>query len=83
MNIANAPSAGVADNKLVYTYVPNMIRYYLDEEPLLPNVPSYRCDDDGQRRHVLANLDKLVVKPENTAQGKIYLGNPSCCIGWI
>ena len=56
------PAPGVADDKLVYTYVPDMIRYYLDEEPLLPNVPSYRCNDDKQRRHVLANLDKLVVK---------------------
>ena len=67
--IANAPGAGVADDKLVYTYVPDMIRYYLDEEPLLPNVPSYRCDDDGQRRHVLANLDKLVVKPVDESGG--------------
>ena len=67
--IANAPGAGVADDKLVYTYVPDMIRYYLGEEPLLPNVPSYRCDDDQQRRHVLANLDKLVIKPVNEAGG--------------
>ena len=67
--IANAPGAGVADDKLVYTYVPDMIRYYLGEEPLLPNVPSYRCDDAGQRCHVLANLDKLVVKPVNESGG--------------
>ncbi|MDE0514357.1 MAG: circularly permuted type 2 ATP-grasp protein [Gammaproteobacteria bacterium] len=67
--IANAPGAGVADDKLVYTYVPDMIRYYLGEEPLLPNVPSYRCDDDGQRRHVLANLDNLVVKPVDESGG--------------
>ena len=67
--IANAPGAGVADDKLVYTYVPDMIRYYLDEEPLLPNVPSYRCNDDRQRRHVLANLDKLVVKPVDESGG--------------
>ncbi len=67
--IANAPGAGVADDKLVYTYVPDMIRYYLGEEPLLPNVPSYRCGDDKQRRHVLANLDKLVVKPVNESGG--------------
>ena len=67
--IANAPGAGVADDKLVYTYVPDMIRYYLGEEPLLPSVPSYRCGDDKQRRHVLANLDKLVVKPVNESGG--------------
>ena len=59
----------VADDKLVYTYVPDMIRYYLGEEPLLPNVPSFRCADDKQRRHVLANLDKLVVKPVNESGG--------------
>ncbi len=67
--IANAPGAGVADDKLVYTYVPDMIRYYLDEEPLLPNVPSYRCDDDKQRRYVLANLERLVIKPVNESGG--------------
>ena len=67
--IANAPGAGVADDKLVYTYVPDMIRYYLGEEPLLPNVPSYRCGDDKQQRHVLANLDRLVVKPVNESGG--------------
>ncbi len=69
VGLANAPGAGVADDKLVYTYVPDMIRYYLDEDPLLPNVPSYRCDDDQQRRHVLANLDKLVLKPANESGG--------------
>ena len=69
VGLANAPGVGVADDKLVYTYVPDMIRYYLDEEPLLPNVPSYRCNDDKQRRHVLANLDRLVVKPVNESGG--------------
>ena len=69
VGLANAPGVGVADDKLVYTYVPDMIRYYLGEEPLLPNVPSFRCADDKQRRHVLANLDKLVVKPVNESGG--------------
>ena len=69
VSLANAPGAGVADDKLVYTYVPDIIRYYLDEEPLLPNVPSYRCNDDKQRRYVLANLDKLVLKPVNESGG--------------
>ena len=69
VGLANAPGVGVADDKLVYTYVPEMIRYYLDEEPLLPNVPSFRCGDAKQRRHVLANLDKLVVKPVNESGG--------------
>jgi len=61
--LANAPGAGVADDKLVYTYVPDMIRYYLSEEPILPNVPSYRCAEPGHLAHVLQHLDSLVVKP--------------------
>jgi uncharacterized circularly permuted ATP-grasp superfamily protein len=67
--LANAPGAGVADDKVVYTYVPDMIRYYLDEEPLLPNVPSYMCSNEKQRKHVLANIDELVVKPANESGG--------------
>lgn len=67
--LANAPGAGVADDKVVYTYVPDMIRYYLGEEPLLPNVPSFKCDDKVQRDHVLANLEQLVVKPANESGG--------------
>ncbi len=67
--IANAPGAGVADDKVVYAYVPAMIRYYLDQEPILPNVPTYLCMDDKQREYVLANLDKLVVKPANESGG--------------
>ncbi len=69
VGLANAPGVGVADDKLVYTYVPDMIRYYLGEDPLLPNVPSFRCDDKKQLDHVLANLDKLVVKPVNESGG--------------
>ena len=67
--IANAPGTGVADDKVVYAYVPAMIRYYLGEDAILPNVPTYLCFDDAQRRHVLANLDKLVVKPANESGG--------------
>ena len=75
VGLANAPGAGVADDKAVYTYVPEMIRYYLDEEPVLPNVPSYRCEDKKQREHVLANLARLVVKPVNAAGGYgIFIG---------
>src|SRR5215475_13625436 len=60
--LANATGAGVADDKLVYTYVPDMIKYYLDEAPILPNVPSWRCGIPKELDHVLANLDSLVVK---------------------
>jgi uncharacterized circularly permuted ATP-grasp superfamily protein len=67
--LVNAPGAGVADDKVVYTYVPALIRYYLDAEPILPNVPSFRCVDARERDHVLANMDKLVVKAANESGG--------------
>jgi uncharacterized circularly permuted ATP-grasp superfamily protein len=74
--IANAPGAGVADDKVVYTFVPKIIRYYLDEDPILPNVPSYLCMNDSDRDYVLANLDKLVVKPANESGGYGMLIGP-------
>ena len=67
--LANAPGAGVADDKAVYTYVPDMIRYYLGEEAILPNVPTFCCDRPDERAHVLANLDQLVIKPTNESGG--------------
>jgi len=74
--IANAPGAGVADDKVVYTYVPALIRYYLDEDPLIPNVETWICHDDIQRSHVLANLERLVVKPANESGGYgLYVGS--------
>ena len=60
--LANAPGTGVADDKLIYTYVPAMIRYYLNQEPILANVTTFRCGIASERDHVLANLDQLVVK---------------------
>ncbi len=69
VGIANAPGAGVADDKVVYAYVPKFIRYYLDEEAILPNVPSFLCMHEDERQYVLANLDKLVVKPANESGG--------------
>ncbi len=74
--LANAPGAGVADDKVVYAYVPDLIRYYLDEEPILPNVKTYLCDDEKDRKYVLANLDKLVVKPANESGGYGMLVGP-------
>ncbi len=75
--LANAPGAGVADDKLVYTYVPDMIRYYLDQDAILPNVPSWRCFEPVQLEHVLANLDKLVVKTINGSGGYGILMGPT------
>lgn len=67
--IANAPGTGIADDKLVYAYVPQMIRYYLGEEQIIPNVPTYFCEDEKQQTHVLANLDSLVVKATDASGG--------------
>jgi uncharacterized circularly permuted ATP-grasp superfamily protein len=76
VGIANAPGAGVADDKVVYTFLPKIIRYYLDQDPILPNVPSYLCMNDKEREYVLANLDKLVVKPANESGGYGMLIGP-------
>ncbi|WP_323002214.1 circularly permuted type 2 ATP-grasp protein [Denitromonas sp.] len=74
--LCNAPGAGVADDKVVYAYVPEIIRYYLKAEPILPNVPSYLCMREEDRNYVLANLDKLVVKPANESGGYGMLVGP-------
>ena len=74
--LANAPGAGVADDKVVYAYVPEMIRYYLNEEPILPNVPTYLCSEADQRDYVLAHLSELVVKPANESGGYGMLIGP-------
>lgn len=74
--LANAPGTGVADDKVVYAYVPEMIKYYLDQEPILPNVPTYICSDDTDLAYVLENLDKLVVKAANESGGYGMLVGP-------
>jgi uncharacterized circularly permuted ATP-grasp superfamily protein len=74
--LANAPGAGVADDKVIYTYVPKLIKYYLGEAPILPNVESYLCIDPVQMDYVLKNLDKLVVKPANESGGYGMLMGP-------
>ena len=74
--LANAPGTGVADDKVIYAYVPKIIRYYLGEDSILPNVPTYVCWDDTERKHVVANLDKLVVKVANESGGYGMLIGP-------
>jgi uncharacterized circularly permuted ATP-grasp superfamily protein len=74
--LANAPGAGVADDKVVYAFVPKLIEYYLREEAILPNVPTWLLRDEDSRKHVLANLDKLVVKPANESGGYGMLIGP-------
>lgn len=70
VTIANAVGNGVADDKLVYTYVPDLIRYFLGEEPLLPNVTTWRLEDPESLAEVLDRLDELVVKPVDGSGGK-------------
>jgi uncharacterized circularly permuted ATP-grasp superfamily protein len=73
--IANAIGTGVADDKAIYHYVPEMIRFYVQEEPILDNVPTYLLSDDHVRADVLSRLDELVVKPTAESGGKgVFIG---------
>src|SRR2546421_2586157 len=74
--IANAPGTGIADDKVVYAYIPKIIKYYLGEDAILPNVPTYVCCDNADRRYVLDHLDKLVVKAANESGGYGMLVGP-------
>lgn len=74
--LANAPGSGVADDKVVYAYVPKIIEYYLGEKALLSNVPTYKCNDKKDREYVLENIEDLVVKPANESGGYGMLIGP-------
>ncbi|EFK08477.1 conserved hypothetical protein [delta proteobacterium NaphS2] len=74
--MANAPGTGIADDKVIYAYLPKIIKYYTGEAPILNNVPTYICQDEKDRAHVLANLDKLVVKAANESGGYGMLIGP-------
>jgi uncharacterized circularly permuted ATP-grasp superfamily protein len=74
--LANAPGTGIADDKVIYAYVPKIIKYYLNEDPILASVPTYVCYEEDQRRHVLENLDKFVVKAANESGGYGMLVGP-------
>ncbi len=76
LTLANAPGTGVADDKVVYAFVPDMIRYYLGEEPLLPNVPTHLCCEPEALEYTLDNLEKLVVKPASESGGYGMLIGP-------
>ena len=76
VSIANAVGNGVADDKLVYTYVPELIRYYLAEEPLIPNVDTWRLEEPEALEEVLDRLDELVVKPVDGSGGKGLVVGP-------
>ena len=77
VSLANAIGTGVADDKVVYKYVPDMIRFYLSEEPILANVPTYLASNPKEREHILANLEKLVVKSANESGGYGMLVGPA------
>lgn len=74
--LANAIGSGIADDKALYAYVPEIIRYYLNEEPILQNVETYLLTDDLQRQHVLEHLDELVVKAVGESGGYGMLIGP-------
>ncbi|WP_111979158.1 circularly permuted type 2 ATP-grasp protein [Algibacillus agarilyticus] len=74
--LVNAPGAGVADDKVVYAYVPEIIKYYLGEEPKIDNVPTYKCLDPKECDYVIKNIDQLVVKPANESGGYGLLIGP-------
>ena len=77
VTIANAVGNGVADDKLVYTYLPDLIRYYLAEDPILPNVDTWRLEEPGALEEVLDRLDELVVKPVDASGGKGLVVGPA------
>ncbi len=77
VSLANAPGTGVADDKVIYAYAEDIIRYYLGEEPVIPNVPTYLCWKDEDRRYVLNHLDSLVVKSANESGGYGMLIGPA------
>ncbi len=74
--LANAPGTGIADDKVIYAYVPKIIKYYTGEDPILPNVPTYICWDKKDREYVLENLESLVVKAANESGGYGMLIGP-------
>ena len=74
--MANAPGTGIADDKVIYAYVPKIIKYYTGEDAILPNVPTYICREDKDRAYVLAHLEELVVKAANESGGYGMLIGP-------
>src|SRR5919198_506052 len=74
--LANAPGTGIADDKVVYAYVPRIVKYYLGEEGVIPNVPTYVCWEEKELAYVLAHLDQLVVKAANESGGYGMLVGP-------
>lgn len=83
VTLVNAPGTGIADDKAIYSYMPEIVRYYSGEDPLLPNVETWRCREPKALEHVLANLDKLVVKLVDGSGGYGMLIGPTASAGEI
>src|SRR5690625_4470744 len=77
VTIANAVGNGIADDKLVYTYIPDLTRYYFGEKPILPNVDTWRLEEPDSLTEVLDRLDELVVKPLDGSGGKCTIIGPA------
>jgi uncharacterized circularly permuted ATP-grasp superfamily protein len=75
--LANSIGTGVADDKVIYAYVPKLIKYYLGEDPILPNVNTYLASENTDRKFILENIEKLVVKSANEAGGYGMLIGPA------
>ena len=76
VSLANSIGTGIADDKVMYYFVPRMIKYYLGEDPILPNVPTYLASEEADKKYILENLPKLVVKAANESGGYGMLMGP-------
>ena len=76
VSLANSIGTGIADDKVMYYFVPRMIKYYLDQEPIIPNVPTYLASEEADKKYILENLDQLVVKAANESGGYGMLMGP-------
>lgn len=76
VSLANSIGTGIADDKVMYYFVPRMIKYYLDQEPIIPNVPTYLASEEADKKYILENLNKLVVKAANESGGYGMLMGP-------
>jgi uncharacterized circularly permuted ATP-grasp superfamily protein len=76
VSLANSIGTGIADDKVMYYFVPRMIKYYLDQEPIIPNVPTYLASEEADKKYILENLPKLVVKAANESGGYGMLMGP-------
>jgi uncharacterized circularly permuted ATP-grasp superfamily protein len=76
VSLANSIGTGIADDKVMYYFVPRMIKYYLDQDPILPNVPTYLANEEADKKYILENLEQLVVKTANESGGYGMLIGP-------